>query len=313
MVRRCETLLLVMVVAIGCRRAAPPPAPPHPPRRPRRTHRAAAAEPRGIAAPPGRRRQGGDEAAKIEAAKNKEAPPDKTAASGGEHRGTDGGRRAQRARPASPRRRCNPRASSAARTRTAAKAARRPARQEARSSPRARRSPPRLKPRSTPPVQATLRFKNEAGANYKLVEARFVMDGAELPTVITSAPARRDAAGLLGPGPRGPPRGGVAAHVPGRRPRDLQLHEGLHLSREVRRRVRRARQERGQHDHRVQGEDRLQRPGRAPAVRHRRVTRVSDAVALELSPSRDVDSPGCSSPGERECRRDESAIGRTRR
>ena len=36
-------------------------------------------------------------------------------------------------------------------------------------------------------VQATLRFKNEAGATYKLVEARFVMDGAELPTVITSA------------------------------------------------------------------------------------------------------------------------------
>ncbi len=36
-------------------------------------------------------------------------------------------------------------------------------------------------------VQATLRFKNEAGATYKLIEARFVMDGAELPTVITSA------------------------------------------------------------------------------------------------------------------------------
>lgn len=36
-------------------------------------------------------------------------------------------------------------------------------------------------------MQTTLRFKNAAGANYKLVEARFVMDGAELPTVITSA------------------------------------------------------------------------------------------------------------------------------
>ncbi len=37
------------------------------------------------------------------------------------------------------------------------------------------------------PARATLRFKNEAGNNYKLVEARFVMDGAELPTVITNA------------------------------------------------------------------------------------------------------------------------------
>jgi hypothetical protein len=36
-------------------------------------------------------------------------------------------------------------------------------------------------------ARATLRFRNDAGATYKLVEARFVMDGAELPTVITGA------------------------------------------------------------------------------------------------------------------------------
>ena len=36
-------------------------------------------------------------------------------------------------------------------------------------------------------MHTTLRFKNEAGPSYKLVEARFVMDGTELPTVITSA------------------------------------------------------------------------------------------------------------------------------
>ena len=37
-----------------------------------------------------------------------------------------------------------------------------------------------------PTARATLRFKNEAGDTFKLVEARFVMDGAELPTVLTS-------------------------------------------------------------------------------------------------------------------------------
>ena len=33
-------------------------------------------------------------------------------------------------------------------------------------------------------ARATLRFRNDTGATYKLVEARFVMDGAELPTVL---------------------------------------------------------------------------------------------------------------------------------
>jgi len=38
-----------------------------------------------------------------------------------------------------------------------------------------------------PMARATLRFRNDAGATYKLVEARFVMDGVELPTVLTAS------------------------------------------------------------------------------------------------------------------------------
>jgi hypothetical protein len=43
------------------------------------------------------------------------------------------------------------------------------------------------KPAVEAPAHTTLRFKNDAGSDYKLVEARFVIDGAQLPTVITSA------------------------------------------------------------------------------------------------------------------------------
>jgi hypothetical protein len=37
------------------------------------------------------------------------------------------------------------------------------------------------------PAHAALYFKNEAGETFRLVDARFVMDGAELPTVIKAA------------------------------------------------------------------------------------------------------------------------------
>ncbi|HET6146104.1 MAG TPA: hypothetical protein VFH68_01110 [Polyangia bacterium] len=42
-------------------------------------------------------------------------------------------------------------------------------------------------PPAAPMARARLRFRSDAGAAYKLVEARFVMDGAELPTIITGA------------------------------------------------------------------------------------------------------------------------------
>ena len=132
-----------------------------------------------------------DEAAKIEAAKNKEAPaPAKTAASGNaDHAASGGGEASAREQsahvaeeslqPKSKQR--GPRAHGArAGTKngdaTDGKVV--AAREEVAAAPDTT---------GAATVQATLRFKNEAGATYKLVEARFVMDGAELPTVITSA------------------------------------------------------------------------------------------------------------------------------
>ena len=197
MVRRCEMLLLVMVIAMGCRRPAqPPPTPPAP--EPASSSVAAAAAPTSAVespAPSGTSAEGlVDEAAKIEAAKNKEAPaPAKTAASGTRDRGpaasgdSEGGARRRAAhvaeeslQPKSKQR--GPRAHGAKGSKAGDKDASDgqvvAAREEVAGAPDTA---------GAGTVQATLRFKNEAGATYKLVEARFVMDGAELPTVITSA------------------------------------------------------------------------------------------------------------------------------
>jgi hypothetical protein len=180
-------LLLVMVAAVGCRRPAPPlPAPPAPasaePAAPITATPPAESPASSAAAPAGLV----DEAAKIEAAKNKEAPPEKTAASGGEHREPSaGGARARAARVAAEavQPRSKQRGTHAQGSKDGEKTGEPEgkvvaAREEVAAAPE---SPAESR------VHATLRFKNEAGANYKLVEARFVMDGAELPTVITSA------------------------------------------------------------------------------------------------------------------------------
>jgi hypothetical protein len=185
MARRCETLLLVMVVAIGCRRPAPPP-PPAPAApisaAPVTTTPAAESPASSGPAPEGLV----DEAAKIEAAKNKEASPDKSAASGAAHRATSaaGGTRTRAARVAEES--LQPKSKQRGTHTRGAKGEKNgeeegkvvAAREEVAAAPE---SPVEVQ------VHTTLRFKNEAGANYKLVEARFVMDGAELPTVITSA------------------------------------------------------------------------------------------------------------------------------
>lgn len=185
MARRCETLLLVMVVAIGCRRPAPPP--PSAPAAPISAAPIATTPPAESSASPGPAPEGlVDEAAKIEAAKNKEASPDKSAASGGQHRGPSaGGARTRAARvaeeslePRSKQRGTHTRGARAGDKNGEGDGKVVAAREEVAAAPESA---------AVARVQATLRFKNEAGANYKLVEARFVMDGAELPTVITTA------------------------------------------------------------------------------------------------------------------------------
>lgn len=186
MVRRCETLLLVMVVAIGCRRPAPPPPAPEP-----ASTAAVPAAPASSMESPAPAEGLVDEAAKIEAAKNKEAPPPvKTVGSGNRDRAASGGgevsarQRATHVAEESLQPRSKQRG---ARTHGAKKGDKTAdasdgkivaAREEVAAAPDTA---------AAATVQATLRFKNEAGTTYKLVEARFVMDGAELPTVITSA------------------------------------------------------------------------------------------------------------------------------
>jgi hypothetical protein len=125
-----------------------------------------------------------DEAAKIEADKNKEASPGKSAASGGErHVPSAGGARTRAARVAEE----SLQPKTKERRTHEAKAGEKTGGEEGKVV--AARDEVAAAPES--PVQAqvrtTLRFKNEAGPNYKLVEARFVMDGTELPTVITAA------------------------------------------------------------------------------------------------------------------------------
>jgi len=192
MARRSETLLLVMVVAMGCRRPAPlPPAP--------AVASSSGAPTAPIATPPAPETPASsgavpeglvDEAAKIEAAKNnKEAAPAKSAASGGEHRASSaGGARARTARVAeeSLQPKSKQRGKRAHGSKDGGKAGESG---EPEGKVVAARDEVAAAPESAleAQVHATLRFKNEAGANYKLVEARFVMDGAELPTVITSA------------------------------------------------------------------------------------------------------------------------------
>jgi len=191
MARRSETLLLVMVVAMGCRRPAPlPPAP--------AVASSSGAPTAPIATPPATETPASsgaaaeglvDEAAKIEAAKNKEAAPEKSAASGREHRAPSaGGARARTARVAeeSLQPKSKQRGKRAQGSKDGGKAGESG---EPEGKVVAARDEVAAAPESAleAQVHATLRFKNEAGANYKLVEARFVMDGAELPTVITTA------------------------------------------------------------------------------------------------------------------------------
>jgi hypothetical protein len=187
MARCCETLLLVMVAAIGCRRPAPPPPPA--PAAPISAAPVASTPPAESPAPPGPASEGlVDEAAKIEAAKNKEASPDKSGPSGGEHRAPSaGGARTRAARVAEES--LQPKSKQRGTHTHGAKAEEKNGGEEGKVV--AARDEVAAAPESPAQVQVqvhtTLRFKNEAGANYKLVEARFVMDGAELPTVITSA------------------------------------------------------------------------------------------------------------------------------
>ncbi len=204
MARRCETLLLVMVVAMGCRRPAPPPPAPEPMSSPApaaSTAPAGSAEPAAPSGPPSVGLV--DEAAKIEAAKNeaakeKETPPPKTASlyprskqPGFRAHAPQGGETAGEMTGEKPREKT--------RKKTGKKAA------ETEGKVVAAREEVAAAPDSTgeAPVQATLRFKNEAGATYKLVEARFVMDGAELPTVITSAQRGQAQQVFSGPLPAG--------------------------------------------------------------------------------------------------------------
>jgi hypothetical protein len=170
MARRYETFLLVMVVALGCRRFSPPPPPPAPPASPPPI----AVEP----LPPPPSSSGDieakapsandeakyatkDHASKDRASKDKEAQPSKTAAG-----------------PLQPKRKLRGVHAHASKTVEATEGKVVAAREEVAAAPEAALEAP---------SRATLRFKNEAGNNYKLVEARFVMDGAELPTVLTSA------------------------------------------------------------------------------------------------------------------------------
>jgi hypothetical protein len=182
MARRCETLLLVMVVAIGCRRPAPPPPPA--PATPTSAAPVASTPAAESPASSGPAPQGlVDEAATIEAAKNKEASPGKSASSGGErHAPSAGGARTRAARVAEeslePKAKEHRTHEAKAEEKTAEEGKVVAAREEVAAAPP---SPAQAQ------VHTTLRFKNEAGPNYKLVEARFVMDGTELPTVITTA------------------------------------------------------------------------------------------------------------------------------
>ncbi len=67
------------------------------------------------------------------------------------------------------------------------------------------------KPDEVPPVHATLKFKNEASDTYKLAEARFTMDGAALPTVLTSVGRGQTERVFSGDIPAG--RHVIAAHI----------------------------------------------------------------------------------------------------
>src|SRR6478752_1184308 len=166
MARRCEMLLLVMVVAIGCRRPAPPPPPaPETPVSAAPVASTPAADSPASSAPAP---QGlVDEAAKIEAAKNKEASPGKSASSGGErHVPSAGGARTRAARVAEE----SLQPKTKERRTHEAKAGEKIGGEEGKVV--AARDEVAAAPES--PVQAqvrtTLRFKNEAGPSYKLVE-----------------------------------------------------------------------------------------------------------------------------------------------
>ena len=191
MARRSEILLLAMVVAIGCRRPAPPPpAPPAPAAAPS----TAPAAPTPVAESPAPSAPAAeglvDEAAKIEAAKNKEAAPEKTAAGAREHRAPSaggarthaGGLAEETLQP-----KTKQHGTRAHGAKTGPKSGEKSG--EAEGQVVAAREEVAAAPDAPlgPQVHATVRFKSDAGANYKLVEARFVMDGVELPTVITRA------------------------------------------------------------------------------------------------------------------------------
>ncbi len=174
MARRCEMLLLMLVLGASCRRPAPPPPPaavePAPP------PNVVPLPPPTAETPPAT--TGAEGAARVEgeAAKSKEAAPAKAATRSGGSDEIAARTRATRV------------ATEQQRPKTKHHGAGAQAAKTAEGQVVAAREDVAA-PQSAvdAPARATLRFKNEAGNNYKLVEARFVMDGAELPTVITSA------------------------------------------------------------------------------------------------------------------------------
>ncbi len=189
MVRRCGMFLFLLVTVLSCRKApapAPVPAP-----APAVTATPAPSRPSFIitALPSGAEDKEKDHAK--DSVKNKEPEPAKLAAEPGDDRGTParanrrdepaGGRprplrvATEQQRPKGKQRERPGHAPPIAET-TAGKVV--AAREEVAAAPQAA---------VEAPAHATLRFKNEAGNDYKLVEARFVIDGAQLPTVITSA------------------------------------------------------------------------------------------------------------------------------
>jgi hypothetical protein len=48
-------------------------------------------------------------------------------------------------------------------------------------------------------AQTIVRFRNDAGADFQLIDARFVMDGTELPVVLADAPRGRELVIYTGP------------------------------------------------------------------------------------------------------------------
>jgi hypothetical protein len=181
MARRCELLLLMLVMGASCRRPAPPPPPAS--AEPTPTPNPAPPPSRSAEAPPsttGAEAEANAETqaqSKVDRTKSKEAEPAKSEPASARTRNDEAAARTRATRVATEEQRPKTKRAHAAKGADAPEGQVVAAREEVAAAASAEEAPAR----------ATLRFKNEAGKTYKLVEARFVMDGAELPTVITSA------------------------------------------------------------------------------------------------------------------------------